>query len=199
MYYGADKNGLHLFKRITGLSGDIVKTRKDCRTSTLVRVPPNHIWVEGDAGEGESIDSNHFGPVPRRLVLRQLVFIFYPFHVAGRFRWWEFDVRDRIIRDQKLLQEYARGGYQFKFVPEPKMRQVLAKSARYFEETGDMLGCDILDRFRRLNDLSRRPSVVKPVRLGGPSRLKLWKSFIGVTVVSLAAAAETYAWRGSRP
>ncbi|KAJ7507669.1 signal peptidase [Mycena galericulata] len=69
-----------LVKRITAVEGDVVRTRPPY-PEPEVRVPPGHIWVEGDAFH--SHDSNSFGPVPLGLVDSLLFFIVWPF---WRFR-----------------------------------------------------------------------------------------------------------------
>lgn len=79
-------------KRVIGLEGDIVHTRKPFPNS-YVRVPPGHIWVEGDGGEGRSLDSNTYGPISAGLVTGKITHILYPFRKAGRVRWWEFSGR----------------------------------------------------------------------------------------------------------
>lgn len=82
-------------KRVIGLEGDVVHTRKPYPTP-YVRVPPGHMWVEGDAGEGKSLDSNTYGPVSIGLVTGQLTHILLPWEKAGRVRWWEYPVEGRI-------------------------------------------------------------------------------------------------------
>ncbi len=83
-------------KRIIGLEGDVVQTRKPYPTA-YVRVPAGHMWVEGDAGEGKSLDSNTYGPVSLGLVTGQLTHILLPFSKAGRVRWWEYPMEARTL------------------------------------------------------------------------------------------------------
>ncbi|OAA64267.1 mitochondrial inner membrane protease subunit [Niveomyces insectorum RCEF 264] len=83
-------------KRIIGLEGDVVQTRAPYPTA-YVRVPAGHIWVEGDAGEGRSLDSNTYGPASIGLVTGRLTHILLPFSKAGRVRWWEYPVHDRTV------------------------------------------------------------------------------------------------------
>ncbi len=75
-------------KRVTGLEGDIVKTRKPF-PDAYVQLPLGHIWVEGDGGPDKSLDSNTYGPVSVALVTGRVTHILLPLHKAGRVRWWE--------------------------------------------------------------------------------------------------------------
>ncbi|KAH8681265.1 peptidase S24/S26A/S26B/S26C [Xylariales sp. PMI_506] len=76
-------------KRIVGLEGDVIKTRPPYAVPTI-RVPPGHVWVEGDAGPTNSVDSNTYGPVSTGLIIGKVTHILYPFHRAGQIRYWEF-------------------------------------------------------------------------------------------------------------
>ena len=82
-------------KRIIGLEGDVVETRKPYPTP-YVRIPAGHMWVEGDAGVSKSLDSNTYGPVSIGLITGQLTHVLLPFDKFGRVRWWEYPVEDRI-------------------------------------------------------------------------------------------------------
>ncbi|EFX02699.1 mitochondrial inner membrane protease subunit [Grosmannia clavigera kw1407] len=82
-------------KRVIGLEGDVVQTRRPYPTA-YVRVPAGHVWVEGDAGEGRSLDSNTYGPVSIGLVTGRLSHILLPLNKAGLVRWWEHPLEDRI-------------------------------------------------------------------------------------------------------
>ncbi|CAK7236535.1 hypothetical protein SBRCBS47491_009670 [Sporothrix bragantina] len=82
-------------KRIIGLEGDVVQTRKPYPTP-YVRIPAGHMWVEGDAGVGKSLDSNTYGPVSIGLITGQLTHVLLPFDKFGRVRWWDYPVEDRI-------------------------------------------------------------------------------------------------------
>lgn len=66
-----------MVKRVLATPGDTIKPRP---TSTYpkkqVRIPPNHVWLEGD--NIHSIDSNTFGPVSTGLVIGKAVQIVYP-------------------------------------------------------------------------------------------------------------------------
>ncbi|SPN97688.1 related to IMP2 - mitochondrial inner membrane protease subunit [Cephalotrichum gorgonifer] len=80
-------------KRIIGVEGDLVWSRNP-HEPEAIRVPPGHIWVEGDAGtDRESLDSNVYGPVSVRLVTGRLTHILYPWKKFGRIRWWEHPSR----------------------------------------------------------------------------------------------------------
>ncbi|GMM36146.1 endopeptidase catalytic subunit [Saccharomycopsis crataegensis] len=56
-----------LIKRIKGLEGDVITPRDQDYPAKIVRVPVNHVWVEGD-NSFHSIDSNTFGPVSVGLI-----------------------------------------------------------------------------------------------------------------------------------
>ncbi|KAI0482713.1 mitochondrial inner membrane protease subunit-like protein [Xylariaceae sp. FL0804] len=75
-------------KRIVGVAGDTIRTREPYPVST-VRVPVGHIWVEGDGEDRHSQDSNHYGPISTGLVIGKVTHILWPFHRAGKVRWWE--------------------------------------------------------------------------------------------------------------
>lgn len=71
------------------MEGDVVHTRRPY-PSPYIRVPPGHIWVEGDAADERlSIDSNTYGPISARLVTGRITHILSPWNKAGRVRWWE--------------------------------------------------------------------------------------------------------------
>ncbi|CAG0881197.1 unnamed protein product [Darwinula stevensoni] len=58
--------GTKIIKRVIGVEGDIIQTLKWKRH--FLRVPPGHIWIEGDH-KLHSLDSNTFGPVCGILLL----------------------------------------------------------------------------------------------------------------------------------
>ena len=89
-------------KRIIGLEGDAIQTRPPYPFPT-VKIPPGHIWVEGDAGYGRSQDSNEYGPISVALVTGKLTHMIYPFEEAGKVRWWEHKVLDQIEARQPGL------------------------------------------------------------------------------------------------
>lgn len=73
-------------KRIIGLPGDRIITRKPCKKKTQI-VPFNHVWVEGDAEDPEeSLDSNAYGPISISLIRGRVAAVLSP-----RMRWlnWE--------------------------------------------------------------------------------------------------------------
>ncbi|KAI1274387.1 LexA/Signal peptidase [Xylaria sp. FL0933] len=76
-------------KRIVGLPGDVIHTRSSYPVPT-VTIPPGHVWVEGDGGERESLDSNHYGPIATGLIIGKVTHLLWPLHRAGRVRWWEY-------------------------------------------------------------------------------------------------------------
>jgi len=74
-----------ILKRIKGMPGDVIKV---CFKSSLkkgmegaeviIRVPPGHIWVEGD-NTAQSSDSRDWGPLPLSLVGGKVLAKFNPF------------------------------------------------------------------------------------------------------------------------
>ena len=54
-----------LIKRVVGLPGDVVETRR--YSQRFCHVPEGHCWIEGD-NQADSVDSNDFGPVPMGLL-----------------------------------------------------------------------------------------------------------------------------------
>ncbi|TIC99723.1 putative mitochondrial carrier [Colletotrichum higginsianum] len=54
-------------KRIVALEGEYVTPRAP-HPPGIVRVPQGHIWVEGDGPQGQTLDSNTYGPISMALV-----------------------------------------------------------------------------------------------------------------------------------
>ena len=73
-------------KRVVGLPGDLVETKPPYPLET-VRIPPRHVWVEGDGPPGSSLDSNTYGPVSTRMVVGKVTHIVYPFSKFGPIDW----------------------------------------------------------------------------------------------------------------
>jgi len=84
-------------KRVTGLEGEIVSTRKPF-PDPYVRVPLGHVWVEGDGGEKQSLDSNTYGPVSVGLITGRVTHILLPWRKAGTVRWWDHVDRQRTAK-----------------------------------------------------------------------------------------------------
>jgi mitochondrial inner membrane protease subunit 2 len=76
-------------KRIIALEDELVVTRPPYPVP-VVRVPPGHVWVEGDGLPEKSLDSNTYGPVSMQLITGKVTHILYPFRKFGRVRWEEF-------------------------------------------------------------------------------------------------------------
>ncbi|KAI1828681.1 mitochondrial carrier domain-containing protein [Xylaria intraflava] len=55
-------------KRVVGLPGDVIRTRNPYPVRTVI-IPPGHVWVEGDGGERDSLDSNNYGPIATGLII----------------------------------------------------------------------------------------------------------------------------------
>lgn len=81
-------------KRIIGMEGDLVRTRKDRDTSIIV--PEGHVWVEGDNCRF-SKDSNTYGPVSASLITSKATHVIWP-----PSRWQKLDSveieTDRVVK-----------------------------------------------------------------------------------------------------
>ncbi|KAG6134846.1 hypothetical protein E4U24_000556 [Claviceps purpurea] len=75
-------------KRVVALEGDVIKTKHPYPIAT-VRIPENHVWVEGDGAPGSSLDSNTYGPVSKRLLTGRVTHFVLPLSKLGPVRWWE--------------------------------------------------------------------------------------------------------------
>lgn len=64
-------------KRVIGLQGDLILPREKTYPRSLVLIPRNHLWVEGD-NAFHSIDSNNFGPISQGLVVGKVATIIWP-------------------------------------------------------------------------------------------------------------------------
>jgi signal peptidase I len=82
-------------KRIIGLPGDIVFTRRPYPYDR-VEVPEGHVWVEGDYAD-RSLDSNTYGPISARLITGRVTHVLAPLGRAGRVRWWEHSLREGVF------------------------------------------------------------------------------------------------------
>ncbi|KAF3296930.1 hypothetical protein EYR41_010363 [Orbilia oligospora] len=71
---------LTAIKRVVGLEGDVVVTKKPFPQSEIV-VPRNHVWVEGD--DIHSHDSNYFGAISTHLIQAKVTHIVWPFSRLG--------------------------------------------------------------------------------------------------------------------
>ncbi|TFK43652.1 peptidase S24/S26A/S26B/S26C [Crucibulum laeve] len=73
-----------LIKRILAVEGDTVRTLPPYPTRE-VRIPPGHVWVEGDE-PFNSDDSNRFGPVPAALLESRLILLLWPLNRIGQVK-----------------------------------------------------------------------------------------------------------------
>ncbi|KAK8084748.1 hypothetical protein PG997_006019 [Apiospora hydei] len=135
-------NNFPLGKRLTGLEGDIVRTRRDCTECRHVRVPPGTTWAEGDAGAYLSEDSNDFGPIPLRNVVGVVTFILYPFKYWGRVRWWEYQdiiMKARLVTDPKEVKALEEKGAKLDFVMSRASEQdFIQRRLKEQEESGEI-------------------------------------------------------------
>lgn len=179
--YSDDTEAQLFIKRIIGLPGDFVLTRKGRKTVTLVKISAGYFWAEGDAGEG-SLDSTDFGPIPLKLLLSTTTHIVFPFNVARRLRWWEYDISHRIIQDQQQLQKWEQEGFKFKFTPTREVQKDLDKATRWRKETGLEKKLDAWDKTRTDFDLRCKMKGFRPApqMKGSPLKGRLTVSIIGL-------------------
>ena len=55
------------------------------KNGTLITVPKNHIWVEGD-NKSNSLDSRQLGPISKHLIIGRVSFRVWPLRNFGLFR-----------------------------------------------------------------------------------------------------------------
>ncbi|ODQ54457.1 LexA/Signal peptidase [Saitoella complicata NRRL Y-17804] len=92
--------GKILTKRIVGLGGDTVVTRKPY-PSSYVEIPPGHAWLEGDE-QFHSTDSNTYGPVSLTLIEAKVKGIIWPRWSGVSSGGREARVDPRFIHDTQL-------------------------------------------------------------------------------------------------
>ncbi len=86
-------------KRVIALEGDSVRTKSPYPFAEE-RVPPGHVWLEGD--HAESNDSNTYGPVPVALLVGKVKGVFWPWEKAGWIRWQDWRGSER-VREGKVV------------------------------------------------------------------------------------------------
>ena len=86
-------------KRVIALEGDKVFTRGPY-PYPIAEVPPGHVWVEGDGGNGgqPSLDSHYYGPIAISLIFGRVTHVVYPWKHSGPIRWWEFRGKTKVIQ-----------------------------------------------------------------------------------------------------
>lgn len=71
-----------LTKRIVGTQGDVIRPKSPPYPKSEVKIPRNHLWVEGD-NSFHSIDSNNFGPISQGLVVGKVISVIWPLNRLG--------------------------------------------------------------------------------------------------------------------
>lgn len=67
-----------IIKRVIGVEGDIVVSKKKNNTSSTRKfVPKGYYWIEGDH-KGHTYDSTSFGPISKGLVVAKVSVIIWP-------------------------------------------------------------------------------------------------------------------------
>ncbi|PSR81971.1 mitochondrial inner membrane protease subunit-like protein [Coniella lustricola] len=97
-FYNPLKPDVLTTKRIVGLPDDLIRTKPPF-PDPYVRVPPNHVWVEGDEGGSLTKDSNTYGPISIRLIQGRVSHIVWPLRKAGTVKWWEHPDRLAAFRN----------------------------------------------------------------------------------------------------
>lgn len=82
----------HIVKRLVGLPGDWVKSRK----GDLKNVPKGKVWIEGD-NHFASVDSESYGPVPTALICATVSCVLWPPSRWGRVTDERVDQKDRLF------------------------------------------------------------------------------------------------------
>jgi inner membrane protease subunit 2 len=95
-------------KRVIALEGDIVVLDPKRKPTDIVngrlnpdalrwemwqgtvRVPPGHVWVEGDNWR-ETLDSNVYGAISKGLISGRAIFVAWPWSRAGKQPWNEWE------------------------------------------------------------------------------------------------------------
>lgn len=98
-----------IVKRVIGLEGDLVFTKAPY-PHPVCEIPPGHVWVEGDGRHmgKRSLDSNHYGPVSRSLIMGKMTHVLWPWSSFGRVNWWEWRPKTKVVKAR--ARERGSGG-----------------------------------------------------------------------------------------
>lgn len=126
MFYAPHRPDSIVVKRVVGKEGDLIhldKRRwkgdpenkrggigegvkatamKGLTPPMSVRVPPGHVWVEGDNWR-ESTDSNYYGPVAAGLILGRAWFMISPWKKFGTKPWEEKTESGTMVERGRVL------------------------------------------------------------------------------------------------
>lgn len=84
-----------------GESWEVMGATHDHVGKRMVRVPPGHVWVEGDNWR-RSRDSNWYGPISKSLINGKAVCIVLPWKRFGEKPWEKFKAKTKVTQGQQV-------------------------------------------------------------------------------------------------